>query len=217
MSRIMIDIDGCVGNYVDAFRDCVAESRGWSHELGIEEMGPAESWTFYKQRGWDMTTPEFLEAMRHSIKYLNLFGRLKPYEGALDGLWQLHDAGHQLVVVSSRTYGPDTVGWAMHQTTEWLRTHDTPKMKVILTSGADKKSEVCKEHELTIAIEDSPDNYEDLAYAGVWCYLMTRPWNEHVDATRVVGLGYRSEGYCMPIKQSYRVNDWSEFVKKVNG
>lgn len=186
----MIDLDGCVYNYVDAFAECVAERRGQKRD----ELGPAESWTFYKQPGWEMTTPEFLEAMRHAIRRQDLFLRGQKYTGAfgaLRGLWQ-----HELVIISSRLYGEDTARHSWEQTLEWLDRHHLPYFdEILLVNGAVDKGALAVELHCTHAIEDSIDNHLSLRHAGIESYLLTRPWN----AGSLIG----------------RVDSWAEFVRAV--
>lgn len=170
--RILIDLDGVVYRYVDAFKACVSERR----RQPIEELGDAESWNFYRQPGWNMTTPEFLEHMRHAIRHQDLFLRGSAYPGswrALRDLWP-----HELIVVSSRKYGLDTERCAWEQTLEWLdRNHFPYFEEIVITDSSQSKADICKEFELTVAIEDSLDNHNALLDAGVQSFLISRPWN----------------------------------------
>lgn len=182
MTKIMGDMDGCMDNYVDAFRDCVSEQRKWSLNFGREVMGPAESWSFYKQSGWEMTTAEFLEAMRYATIHQDLSGRAKPYPGAIDAIKELYYRGHEIYIVSSRLYGPDTIIPAYQQTWDWLDTYGLPPMKLMIIGAETSKADVCLANDLTVAIEDSPAQYEELTRAGIDCYLMDQAWNRDVEA-----------------------------------
>lgn len=192
--RIMVDLDGVIYNYVEAFTHCVAERR----RIPPDSLTPALSWTFYKQPGWNLTTAEFLEHMRHAIRRQDLFLRGNPYPGSWRALRDLYP--HELVIVSSRKYGVDTERFAWEQTLEWLDRNHMPYFEdIIITDSSQSKADICKEFGLTHAIEDSLDNHNLLRSAGIESYLITRPWNE-----------------CGP-EAVGRVTSLAQFVEAVNG
>lgn len=184
MSRVLVDLDGCVAQFGTGMIPCLLEQ-------GVEVI-PDD---YY----FGVSREQFPEHIRYAIKYQDLFNRVKPHEDALAGLWELSGAGHELVVVSARKWGPDTEAWAYHQTLTWLERVGAPPMEVILTNQGQKKSEVANRLDLTYALEDNLESFLDLAqatcYAEVW--LLDRPWNRDV-----------SEKWI----DENRVFSWTEFV-----
>jgi uncharacterized HAD superfamily protein len=47
------------------------------------------------------------------------------------------------------------------------------------TVDSKPKSEVCREYDITLMIDDSFENAEDLASAGITTILLEKPWNKN--------------------------------------
>lgn len=195
--KLMLDLDGCGYQYTEAFAQVMAEKRGMKRE----DFPMPTEWSFYKHEPWNMTTPEFLNAMGEAIIYHNLFGRVdEPYEDFEWAVDELAYTGHELFIVTTRTYGFDTVLPAKRQTYRWLESHNLLDFfdpeHIIILGGDTPKSEVCRNLSLDVAIDDGPHNYEDLMNHGTLCMLFDRPWNQEVDTGN-------------------RVSGWIEFVQTV--
>lgn len=182
--RIMIDLDGCVVKFGTGMIPCIEEQ-------GLE----SDPDDYY----FGVPKHSFRAVIRYAIKNQDLFYRCDVHEDAVEQLWELYSDGHELIVVSARKYGLDTEAKAYEQTTRWLRHHGFPPMEVLLVETTENKAEVCRDYQITHAIEDSLENWRDLSSAGIECLLMDRPWNE------------RSE------VQMSRVFSWAEFVERING
>jgi hypothetical protein len=61
--------------------------------------------------------------------------------------------------------------WCM----EWLEKHNFPCVPVYITND---KVKLLKTKDIDYFVEDRYDNFVDLNKAGVFAYLLTRPWNE---------------------------------------
>ncbi len=66
-------------------------------------------------------------------------------------------------------------------TEKWIDYNGFPAKKVISIDVRNSKVEVAKAEGIEIFIEDSYDNFIDLNNNGVFCYLLTTPWNERYD------------------------------------
>lgn len=186
MSRIMIDLDGPVVDFGTGMIRCLQEQGILTdpddHYFGAPKDG-------------------FRDRMRRAIRVQNVFARCRSHPDAMDALWQLYEAGHELFVVSSRLYGHDTHAWSYLQTLQFLDQYGAPPMEVMLIEHGSSKVEHCEAFDLEYAIEDDLRNYRELSRAGVKCYLITRPWNVNTTLTHV--------------HPDYRVSNWDEFVKVV--
>lgn len=90
-----------------------------------------------------------------------------PVPGALDGVRQLADDGHELVIITSKAVGWEWVAY------HWLALHNVPAREVHVTS--DKASvPVCD-----IYLDDGPHNLKAYseAHPEAWVVRYRQPWN----------------------------------------
>jgi hypothetical protein len=102
-----------------------------------------------------------------------IFRHLEPYENAVPTLTRLSDAGHEIVVITTK---PD---WAVHDTFAWIAEHRLPTREIHMTR--DKWRVPCDvylddaPHQLTAIHEARPE--------ALTCRFV-RPWNHPVPGVR---------------------------------
>jgi 5'-nucleotidase len=161
--RIGVDLDGVCYPFVDTFRLWL------EHETG-RTYGPIEQWNFHKD--WGYTTPEFLGFMEQGCKAGLVFHVGSPMPGSLAGVRAIHDAGHDVVICTTRG------DYAHGATHDWLDRWGFPRSEVIITADKD----ACR---LDVLLDDGPHNIEAVRAAGVRGVVFDQPWNRHVDGERV--------------------------------
>lgn len=99
---------------------------------------------------------------------------IPPMPGALDGLRRICRVGEP-VIVSHRPTGDED--WIRR----WLVVNGFGREVPVYV--ARDKAKACRDHRLTIAIDDAAHNVRDLALCGhvERVYVMDRPWNRKID------------------------------------
>ena len=116
--RLGIDLDGVVANF----------TMGWMNfynkEFGAElEVEDSQRWN-------DLVDLTHFENMGEFWRWSSdldgrsLFWHLEPFPGAIDALQSLADAGHEIVVITTK---PD---FAVADTHEWIANHDIPAAEI---------------------------------------------------------------------------------------
>lgn len=105
----------------------------------------------------------------------SLFRHLETYPGAVDTMWRLIHAGHDIVIITTKP------AWAIHDTFAWLSEHRVPTREVHIT---DHKWTV----DCHVYLEDAPHNLEALVdkRPGRTVARFVRPWNHPIPGTRDV-------------------------------
>ena len=165
--RIGIDLDGVVADF----------NRGWTAAWN-EQHGTDIAASDVD--GWDVIPG--LAGLRHMGEFWrwardvgdgrSLFRDLPTYEGAVESVRRLVEAGHDAVVVTSKP------GWSVHDTLHWLADVRFPTREVHIT---DEKWRV----DCDVYVDDAPHVLRDyVAHRAdrVVCRFV-RPWNEHVPGT----------------------------------
>ena len=131
------------------------------------------TWSQHEEMG--CTLEAWIAALDAATESGVLYDTL-PLPGALEAMRKLYWEGHEIHIVTARgTFHGNR--WNDHiqeitrnQIEEWGVPHHS------LTFTRDKTSVPTE-----FFIDDGPHNYEALRAAGVQAYLLTRPWNEHLD------------------------------------
>jgi hypothetical protein len=131
--------------------------------------GETTRWNFYED--WGLTLEEFLKHCHDGADKGFIFtGPTR--EGAVEAMNALHDRGHEIHIVTDRSFGssPDI---SKLNTLDWLAGHG---FKYHTITFSPDKTVVPTE----IFIEDKLENYDALNANGTEVYLINRPWNTHV-------------------------------------
>lgn len=161
--RIGIDID-------DVLTGWYAKAHEISMDAGITNGKTPTSWAPFNEYG--CADQEWFDA----LALATLDGRLystEPYEGAIEALQRLMDAGHSVHLVTARgflTHG-DLI---REQTVQWLAEHGIPHDTLTFSK---RKSVVRTDY----FIDDSEKNVKELAAMkdGPIVYLLDQPHNQH--------------------------------------
>ena len=168
--RVGLDLDGVCYDFVASVRRYLL-TLGWD----AAQLPDATDWEFF--RTWGLSVEEFLQICHDGVNAGIIFATGEAYAGVAAAIARVHDAGHEVHVVTDRTFGD---GDASKVATElWL-----PQAGIRYTSltiSADKTSVPCDTF-----IEDRDKNFLALVEAGVDAYLIDRPWNAHVVTDRRV-------------------------------
>jgi uncharacterized HAD superfamily protein len=102
---------------------------------------------------------------------------IQPVSGAREKLQQRKNAGHTLIVITGRPLR------LKERTVDWVNQHFPNLFSDFLFSGAytDQeidKSELCKQKEIQLVVEDNLFFVADLSKHSVPCFLIDRPRNQ---------------------------------------
>ena len=177
--RLGIDLDGVCYDFASSVRAYLVHAG-----IRFQHQCPEPTrWEFYED--WGLSLDEFLTTCHRGVEAGIIFTHGDPFEGTVEALRAMRDAGHTLHIVTDRSFGRS--GASPAATSAWLDLHGIPFDS--LTFSADKTL-----LRLDAMVDDKPSNYAALVDAGVDAYLFTRAWNEHVeDAQRVSSLAEFAE------------------------
>lgn len=175
MARIGFDIDGVSYRFVDKLRECI------HYDMGIprNEMLPATRWEFYED--WGFTLDEYKALILKYVKDSDLFWRGGVYEGCKEAIWNIYNAGHEVIFITSRFIKQEP-HLAKYATVHWLNNEvGLPYHELIMS---DNKFD----HKLDVLFDDAPYQYEQNTANGLTQVVFDQLWNQHlVEAPRVYG------------------------------
>lgn len=118
--------------------------------------------------------------------------------GALDGVANLHEAGHRITIVTSK---PE---WAQAATLDWLATHEVPHAGVVFARRGESKADLST---ADLLVDDRPRNVEEWAATGRPAIMFGQPWNRDYtpDSGGTAGAPVHSAG------------TWAEVVSCIEG
>lgn len=175
---VVKDLDGVSYDFVTRLGDHAAEVTGRPRA----EFVPAQTWNFAMEQ-WGLDLDDFLGLMQSGYDAKQVFWTGDPLPGAIEGWTRIAALdGIHIQVVTDR---PVDVGAVA--TTGWLAEHGLSYHSLAVT--ADKVAavnELADEIGATriLTIEDRDKNHIAYRDAGFDAYLLTRPWNAHVDEDR---------------------------------
>jgi 5'(3')-deoxyribonucleotidase len=137
----------------------------------------------------DILGPAGKHFIRSCMRWPEFYTRLEPVQGAIEGVKELIDAGHEVRIV---TAVPVSAGIAYHGKTQWLRDH-MPFFDLKDFYAVHKKDEVMGD----ILLDDGPHNIIDWEKTGRPAVVFDAPWNQGVQST-------------------YRIKNWKEFLELIN-
>lgn len=133
------------------------------------------SWTFYSEPEWgNLTDKEFVDVCHKGADMGIVFSHGGYDLDSIVEMNKLFFAGYKTVIVTDRSFG-STPKVSEDRTVEELDRHGARYDDIYFT--ADKAAVP-----LDYMIDDKVENFTSLQDAGVECYLIDRPWNQHVKA-----------------------------------
>lgn len=151
MLRVGLDCDNVLYPFTDGFAR-VAERLG----LRLASQRPVLRWEFW--RDWGLTVDQFNEVFTAGAADGHIFECEDPLPGAVEGVRRLVDAGHEVHLVTARSW-PGCEQVCRTATYRWLGLHGFPLHSVTFT---DDKTVV----ECDLFVDDQPDVYRLVDDAG---------------------------------------------------
>lgn len=163
---VLVDIDDTLSDTQHAMLSYI-NTHG-SRQYRFEELTRA-----HREEGVE----EYEELVQEFLSQPKLVRQCRPLQNAIDGLRQLHAAGYEIHIVSSRKE-------LLHETTrDWLADHgfadyvDMIHPRSSRYKGKDFKQVVADRIKPAVAFDDTLEVVEVLAGGGVLTYLINQPWN----------------------------------------
>lgn len=161
--RLGIDLDGVIADFTKGWMHfynqefgtdlAVEHSRQWNDLVNLTHFADIDEF-------WDWSS---------DLDGRSVFWHLEPFPGAVEAIRSLHDAGHEIVIVTTKP------SFAVADTHEWIERHEIPAAEIHILE--DKWQVPCDvylddgPHILPGLVEHRPD-------ATVCRYV--RPWNQPV-------------------------------------
>lgn len=171
MAIVALDLDGVMYNFHDALRQWLHQSKGIPLDLMPEPVYWAwDNW------GWEQGGKhDKLTECNAAVDAGFLFAVGDPYEGAVEGVQALEEAGHHIHIITARGFGTRSV----ENTAAWLREHRIPYHSITFTKD---------KHliHFDLLIDDLYDNVRATIDSGKKAALWPQVWNEeYEDVPRV--------------------------------
>jgi 5'(3')-deoxyribonucleotidase len=162
--RLGIDLDGVVANFTKGWMDFY--NRDFGTDLVVDD---SRRWNDLVDLTHFTNIGEFWR-WSSDLDGRSVFWHLEPFPGAIEALRDLHDEGHEIVVVTTKPR------FAVGDTYEWIEKHDLPADEVHILE--DKWLVECD-----VYLDDGPHILPKLVkhrpQSTVCRYV--RPWNTPVD------------------------------------
>lgn len=173
-------------------------------------MPPAEVWDFFKAKEWagGLTPAQFVELCHWGVDEGIVFIHGGCIPEAREAFKMLHDMGFYQVIVTDRPFGKNNGEGSKNNTYKFLEENGYEYDEIHFT--ADKANVG-----LDYMIDDKPENFWDLTAAGVDCYLLDRPWNQHVDAGDKRVYSVREYAEIIIAKEGHKMTDGMALPKAV--
>lgn len=160
-----------VGNDLDGvYYDFGASFNRYLATIGIAPVfasAEPDRWTFFDHI---MTPAEFLQHCHDGVEAGVIFrGPARP--GSFETLWSIYDAGHDIIVITDRSFGKTPESSQKATLEWWYDENDFPPISEIAFTP-DKTS-----LPTDVFVEDKLENYDALINSGTPCALINRPWN----------------------------------------
>ena len=142
--------------------------------LSIPSIEWLTNFHWYELEWCDMDKEELsMYWKRHHLR------EILPLENSIDGVFQLQKRNKHLHIITARNehdHKTDSVSWAqryfpeIHPSNIQFANHNWDQVHL--------KSTICKQHNITLMIDDGLHNAIDLAENDITCILIDRPWNQ---------------------------------------
>lgn len=169
--RVGFDSDGVLDCFGDGVHDAL-KAKGLGH---LWKSGPTHGsfWNFYEDWGW--TFAQFKELVDWGVDNGYIFtGHWR--EGAVDAVNRVADLGHEIVIITDRSFGSDPMNSQRNTITAFAEA-GIPYDELIFS--ADKTV-----GNVDIMVEDKLENWDKLTLHGTPTYLINRSWNKPHDDWR---------------------------------
>ena len=161
--RLGIDLDGVVANFTKGWMDFY--NREFGTDLAVSD---SQRWNDLVDLTHFATIGEFWR-WSSDLEGRSVFWHLEPFPGAVEALRSLVDAGHQIIVITTK---PE---FAIDDTHEWIESHRIPAAEIHIL---DEKWLVDSDVYLDDGPHVLPDLVEHRPDSTICRYV--RPWNQPI-------------------------------------
>lgn len=203
--RIGIDVDGTLTNLVERV---IAYGQEYEFENNLP-FGITNPQTDYYALAFEWGDKVGKKFWRDSFNKIN---STEPRALAKKYLDLLHDKGHEIYIVTARSY--EEFDDPVKYTTKWLKKHKIPFDKVI--ANANDKGKVCKENNIEVFIDDFAKNCDSTSAAGVKTFMMYSSLSETYHNPLVKKVYSFVEFYREVIKLSEEESKYKTYVINVS-
>ena len=172
--KIGLDFDNVIAQTVQEIFKYYNNRFGKNHK--IEEVTKYEFWS-----AWGTSKEEAINIVdeyheEHKIE------ELPPLDDAVKSINSLAE-GNSLFVITARPsrFKSKTEDWIMHHIKTKIKVMDAGDFH---KDGRASKSEICKELQIPIILEDAPDTALDCADENIKVVLFDQPWNRALSGMR---------------------------------
>lgn len=179
MPILNIDLDNTLGDF-SASMQAFGEMK-----LG-RELPISKSWNIHGD--WGIPKGLWAKLFREGVRDGVIWGPDEPMiPGALEGMWELSDAGYWIRIITHRLAHTNDYDLAAKQTIEWLRLHGFP-YRSIAVIGAEPKSNYLAR----ALVDDGAHNIKAWLEAGLQnAIVFDQPWNHDLGDAYIRARGWK--------------------------
>jgi 5' nucleotidase, deoxy (Pyrimidine), cytosolic type C protein (NT5C) len=167
VARVGADVDGVGYSFTECSRHVVARHLS----VDLFDLEDPKVWNYMTEQ-WGIDQETFWSIWAEDVAAGTGWLRFPPEDGYVEGITNLRDAGHQVVIVTNRRGGELA-------TMKWIQAYDIPYDGLYI--GRDKTAV-----NLDVLVDDWEQNWREVNDAGGRCLIWDQPWNHHViEAERV--------------------------------
>lgn len=190
--RIAIDLDEVLADYINPFLEFYNSS--YQTNFIKEQIVEYDWWKIFNCDREEMIQRAYRFYQTHN------FRNLAPVQGSQEAISSLSKQ-HELFIVTSRPFdiAQETIAWVkkyfpdgfsgLYLTNNWSNN----------SSLANKKSDICRDLNLEIIIEDAPDTCYECAESGINVLVYDCPWNKEIQHQKI-----------------QRIKSWADALKMIN-
>ena len=190
MKKIGLDLDSVLAEIMSPLNNYHNRIYKTNHQINHYT-------TFDLSIVWNCTKEQAMDRV-YEFYYSSDFDLIIPVDGAFDAINKLVK-NYELIVITSRPH------ITQKKTDQWIKKYFSNNIsKIIHTNQFSKhdqkkklKSQVARELDISIFVEDNIEYANDCAINSIQTYLIDMPWNQSKDLNSNI----------------IRVNSWNEIVK----
>lgn len=178
--RIGIDFDDVTAHLAEPILKFYNEKNNRNHSK--DDLKEYDLWV-----NWGITKDEGM-AIINEFHQKEQVSTTKPIENAIESISKLLSNGDKLWIITARNplYKKNVENWISHHI-------GSKKINVITTRDFKKgenlkKSQICKELQIDLMIEDSGQNAIECAKEGIKVILFDNPWNQKFSHEKIIRL-----------------------------
>lgn len=177
MFRLGLDIDGCINDFSSLIYKYASV---FSEANGIHMTYDMRDYYLERYFGWS----EYMSNEFWTKYYRLALERTRPQPGAKEAITEFKEKGIKIYLITARKEKYREL------TTKWLKDHQIPFDKLIMTS---EKATACEENKIDLMVEDEAENCKSIA-----------------NKNRVLCMAYKYNQELEGAKNIVRVSSWDE-------